>query len=292
MSARLVREPWWAAGLRDALRLVLFVTLCAAVAAVVAYLPPARFAWLDLPGRILAGLSTELMTLVLLRVVLPGARPGDHRVDWNGSYLRWLVSSAFNDVALMPMVRAPFSWLQFGRVLYLKALGARMPWTVRLPAGFEVRDPSLWVLGFGAQIEPGVVIESALHGAGRVHVDRVVVGPGCLVGAQSVLMPGAILARDVRVGVNALIGDSARIGVGVQIGAGAQVEPAADVGSYAAVGPGALIGAGAKIGDRARIYAGAVVPAETIVPERAHVAAAAAAPESSNTSAAQAPSAT
>ena len=270
MSTGLVREPWWTPVLRDVLCAALLVAIVGPVVAAVTLLPPARFPWLDVPGRILAGILVELVVLGTLRMLVPTVRPGAHRIGWNDDYLRWVASSALNDVAQLPILRAPFGFLHFGRILYFKVLGARLPWTVSLPAQLTVRDPSLWIVEPGVQVEPGVMIEAALHGAGRVRVGRVVLGAGCLVGAHAVLMPGAVIANDARVGPRALVGEQTRIGVGAVVGANAHIERSADVGSYATVGGAALIGASSELGDRARVSAGASVEPETLIAEREH----------------------
>ena len=270
MSPRLVREPWWSSALSDLLRLTLLLAVCLA-AGVAASVPPlTEPLWFDIPLRILIGLCAELLALTLLRAVVPKARPGAHRIGWNADYLRWLLSTALNDVAWLPILRAPFTFFRFGRVLYLKLLGADVPWQVSLPDQLTVRDPSLWVVGAGVQLEPGVVVESALHGAGRVRVGRVVVGAGCLIGAHTVLMPGAVVAHEARIGPRVLIGEDAHIGVGVTIESAVQVERGADVGSYATVGGGAILGPGAHIGDRAKVAAGAFIEPDSQIGEREH----------------------
>ncbi len=265
-----MREPRWAAVLRDALKALLLIAIVGPAVAVAMALPAARWAWLDGPGRAFAALSVELGALAVLRLFVPLARSGAHRIGWNNDYLCWLASSALNDVAQLPLLRAPFCFFHFGRVVYFKVLGANLPWAVSLPAHLTVRDPSLWTVERGVQVEPGVTVESALHGAGRVRVGPVTLGAGCLVGAHTIIMPGVVVAPDVRIGPRGLIGEQARIGVGVALGADAQIAREADIGSYATVGGAAVIGESSTLGDRARVSAGASVEPETVIPEREH----------------------
>ena len=270
MSDRLVREPWWASALSDLLRLVLGLTIGGAIWAAFALPPPAYPTWVDLPGRVVAGLCAEVLMLAGLRLVLPTARPGAHRVGWNADYLRWMASSALNDVARLPPVRLPFTFFRVGRVLYFKLLGADVPWNVSLPDELTVRDPSLLAVGVGVQLESGVVVEAALFGAGRVRIGEVVVGSGSLVGAHTLLMPGVIVAHEARLGPRVWVGEGARVGVGVTVESGAQLEQGVDVGSYAAIGAGAIIGRQARIGDRARVAAGAFIAPSAEIGEREH----------------------
>ena len=268
MTATLVREPWWASALRDALRLVLLIVIVVAVSAAVVLPPQVQPLWLDVFGRALSGVSAELVVLLLLRALVPTARVGSHRVGWNRNYLRWLASSTLNEVAFLPWVRAPFAAFEASRMLYLQALGARISWTASLASSLTVRDPSLCVIEDGVQVEDQVTIETALHGAGRVRIGRVEVGPGCLVGAHALVMPGVVLAPEARVGPRTVIGENAQIGVCVAVGAGATVGSECDVGSYASIGAAAVVGTGSRIGDRARIADAARLAAETTVHER------------------------
>ena len=270
MSDRLVREPWWASALSDLLRLLLLAAIVTAVWAAVTLPPPAYPAWVDLPGRVMSALCAEVLMLAGFRLVLPMARPGAHRVGWNADYLRCMTSAAFNDVARLPLLRSPFTFFRFGRVLYFKLLGAEVPWNVSLPEALTVRDPSLLTIGPGVQLESGVVVEAALFGAGRVRIGKVVVGSGSLVGAHTLLMPGAVIAHEARVGPRVLVGEGARVGVGVTVESGVHLQRGADIGSYATVGAGAIVGPEARIGDRARVAAGAFIAPSAEIGEREH----------------------
>lgn len=264
----MVRQPRWIVLLQDVLRLLVLGTLVGSFTVAFMVVPPLPSVWIDGPVRLAAGFAAELSALFLMRTALPVARPGAHRVGWNADYLRWLTSCALNDVAMLSVVRGPFDVLDFGRVLFFSALGARIPWTVAIPREITLRDPSLCKVGAGAQLESGVIIETALHGAGRVHVGRVDVGSGCLLGAHCLLMPGVVIAHDVRIGPRALIGEEAQIGVGATLGPSVQVGQGADVGSYANVGAGAVLGTGVRVGDRARVAGGASVEEGVSIPER------------------------
>ncbi|MBI4818941.1 MAG: hypothetical protein HY791_21905 [Deltaproteobacteria bacterium] len=212
--------------------------------------------------------STHLLVIALLRLFVPVPEPGTHLVKTSGGYGRWLASSALAEVALHPLVRAPFWPFHFGRWLYLKALGAQLELGVTIPPSLFIRDPALLVMEMGAQIEPGVLIEPALHSAGRLVVARVVVGGGSLIGAHATLLAGAAVGEDARIGPAAFIGRSCKVGVGAFIGERAVLEEGVDVGSYAVIGAGAVVGAGVAIGERAKVVAGSNVPAGRSVEDR------------------------
>lgn len=263
----LVREPKRARLLQDSLRAVFFALFAGAAAAVVRWLPPAHPPWLDVAGRILAVLTVELVAIALLREIVPKPVVGSHLVGRDKGYLRWLMSSAFADVVMHPLLRFPFSLFHLTRFLYLRAAGARIAFGAAFAGELTVRDPCLLVVEEGAQLEPGVIVEGALHATGRVTVDRVTVGAGSLVGAHAILMPGAHLGHDVRISPAAYVGRDVSIGVGVKIGERAVLAAGVEIGSHAKVGPGAVLGEGVKVGDHARVMAGAVIPANTTIRE-------------------------
>lgn len=262
------REPVFARWVQDSLQAVLFALLLGAVLVVELHLETRLPVWLDIPRRLAAAWLTTLVVLGMVRLALPHPRAGAFRLTFNRPYLRYLLSAAFAEVALHPFVRGPFWLLHATRVAYLKALGADVAWTASFSPSLLVRDPTLLTLGPGCQLEPGVSVETALHGAGRVRVGRVVVQAGCLVGAHVRLMPGCTLGHGARVQPVTVVGEGARVGVGATIGEGARLAPRVDLGSYAAVGAGVTLCEGVQVGDRARVLAGAWVPADTAVPAR------------------------
>lgn len=262
------RQPSQAQLIQDLFRLLFLSVIALAVLAIFAFpsrLPPV----LDRPARVMLALSAEILVLAILRELVPRPKPGSYILG-GGAYVRWLASSAFADVAMHPFVRAPFWFLHSTRILYLKALGMDISWRATLPEQVVVRDPALVSIAEGAQLEPGVVLESALHGAGRVRVAPIIIGGGCLVGAHAVLLPGATLGHDATVAPGAFLGENAHVGVGANIGECARIERGVDLGSYTTVGTGAIISEGVRVGDRARIASGAMVERNTEIGEREH----------------------
>lgn len=262
------REPASVRVLQDVLRIVFAGAIAGAVVAAVVLPPRIEPAWLDALGRVLAGLAAELFTLLLLRALVRRPKPGWFKIDLNRDYLRWLLSTTLAEVAWLPPFRAPFWLLHATRMLYLKALGADLAWSASFHGALIWRDPSIVHIGPGAQLEAGVVLEAGLHGAGRVRVGEISVGPGCLVGAHVLVLPGASLGDDARVEPATVIGEDVRVGVGCTIGEGVRLERGVDLGSYASVGTGAILSEGVRVGDRARIAPGALVQPDTQIGER------------------------
>ena len=262
------REPLLARIAQDVLRLLLIVVLATSVSVVEFNLPSLPELWIDVLRRTMVAWVTVLLVLAIVRLVLPSPRPGAHRPTAERGYLTYVLSAAFAEVALLPLVRGPFWFFQWTRIIYLRVLGGDIAWSASVPMAITVRDPALVVLGSGCQLEPGVVIETALHGAGRVRVGRVAIQEGCLVGAQVLLLPGSTLGHRARIEPGVVIGESARVGVGATMGQGARLERGVDVGSYVCVGAGAVLSERVRVGDRARVQPGAWVQPDTIVPER------------------------
>lgn len=262
------RESWRARVLQDVFRILVFGIITAVVLLAVVLPPPTTPRAVDIGGRLLAALAAHLFSVSLLRILIPVPRRGAHKVGRNREYAKWLVSTAFTEVAMHPTMRFPYWFLHSTRVLYLRALGARVSWGASLHAGALIREPALFSIGTGSQLEPGVTVEAALHGAGRVRVAPVTIGEGCLVGAHAILLPGSTVGHDARIEPGAIVGEDVRVGVAAAVGQGARLERDVDLGSYTAVGAGATISEGVKVGDRGRIAAGAVVQRETQIGER------------------------
>ena len=262
------REPRFAAWTQDLLRSALLILMLGAVVLVESRISVVEPLWLDVVTRAGVAWLTIFLVLAVLRWALPRPPVGALRLEARRDYFVYLMSAVFAEVAMHPMVRGPFWLLHVTRVAYLKILGAQVAWTASFPSTLEVRDPALLVLGAGCQLESGVVVETALHGAGRVRVGRVVVREDCLVGAHVLLMPGCTLGHQARVEPATVVGEGARVGVGATIGEGARLERRVDLGSYTFVGTGAILSEGVRLGDRARVKPGAWVEADTSVPER------------------------
>lgn len=263
-----VREPAWVRWLRDSLKLSFFLLIVGAMAVPFVFLPARHAILLDLPMRIVAAMLTQLLLLAILRELLPKPTAGSHLIAFKAPFLRWLVSSAFASVALLPLLRGPYWWLSMGQLLYLRILGAKLSVKTSLCPHMELGDPALVTIGAGAQLEPGVILETADFGAGRVRVAPVHIGPGCLIGTRSLLMPGASVADDSRLGPNVVIGASSKVGVGASLAAGVNLDANVTLGSYVSIGPAAILADGSRVGDRARIAAASWVPADSQISDR------------------------
>ncbi len=262
------REPVLARVLQDGTRLLVVLAMSGSLLAVLRRLPDHFVGTFLVATQVATFFVVPLVVLAVLRELVPRPQAGAHRIGKNRDYVTWLLSSALAEVGLHALLRGPFWFFHFTRVLYLRALRSHVAWSAAIPYDLCLREPSLLTIGEGAQLEPGVTIEAGLHGAGRVRIGRVTVGKGVLVGAHAVLLPGATLGHDARVEPSAFVGEDVKVGVSAAVGEGARLEREVDLGSYTAVGTGAIVGEGVRVGDRARIAAGAVVEPGTVIGER------------------------
>lgn len=104
-----------------------------------------------------------------------------------------------------------------------RQVGAHL-WMLGTPAVLgTLRPPAL--VGDGAQVAPGAMVERAVVGAGCVVEEEAMV-------TGSVLLPGAVVGRAARVdgsivGPGAVLGEGCQVGGTSVLGAGAQVAPGA-----------------------------------------------------------------
>ena len=164
------REPWFARIVRDALRIVFGALIVSATGA--AYLSPPELPspWIDRPLRVSIGIMAAMITIAVLRELVPKSTPGSHRVGWDRNYFRWLSSASLVGVALHPIVRFPAWQLYTTRVPYLKLPYAKVAWSAVPAEHFVVREPSLLAVGRGHRSSPAS--SSKLRRTVRVASDR------------------------------------------------------------------------------------------------------------------------
>ncbi|MFI9007591.1 Pls/PosA family non-ribosomal peptide synthetase [Actinosynnema sp. NPDC053489] len=163
----------------------------AAVGNVVGFTPPVSWWWIAAgwlvfvspPGKIAIAAGGARL---LLRGLRPGTYPrggGAHLRLWTAERLAGF--SGATDLA--------GSWLTH----YARALGARIGPDVDLHAAPPVTG--MLKLGKGCAVEPEVDLSGHWVDGDRVHVGRIRVGAGAVVGARSTLFPGARIGKRAEV---------------------------------------------------------------------------------------------
>ncbi|WP_246858577.1 Pls/PosA family non-ribosomal peptide synthetase [Citricoccus sp. SGAir0253] len=178
-----------------AMRWVVYLAAGSNVAAAWGILPAAptvswwwvAAAWLVFvspPGRMLLSVAAARL---LLREVAPGSYPRSGRV-----HLRlWLAQHVADLVD--PVSLGGALWVP----TYARLLGARIGRDVDLHSVPPVTG--FLELGDGASVEPEVDLSGYWIDGDVVHVGRLAVGPGAVVGSRSTLMPGASVGAGTRV---------------------------------------------------------------------------------------------
>ncbi|WP_454162805.1 Pls/PosA family non-ribosomal peptide synthetase [Gordonia iterans] len=173
---------------------------------------PVTYVYTVNDGAVSVAVLTEMMTAILVtylvvRWILPvlltrplaaGISPGRYRL-WGTTYLRlWLLDLV---LALGALPSLSGSALMS---TYLRALGASIgrrttiaTSTISLPTLVQIDDDA--AIGYGAVLRPWRVE------AGRVLVDRIVVGAGACVGAHTVLEPGTTIGPRAAIGAQSVI---------------------------------------------------------------------------------------
>ncbi len=137
---------------------------------------------------------------VLLRGVQPGVYPRSGKV-----HLRlWLTEQIADSVGAVSLASAP--WVP----VYARALGARIGPDVDLHSVPPVTG--LLTLGDGAAVEPEVDLSGWWIDGDRVHIGAVSVGAGAVIGARSMLMPGARVGAGAEVAPGSAVQGSVKAG--------------------------------------------------------------------------------
>ena len=133
-----------------------------------------------------------------------------------------------------------------------------MPWTPRdaLAIGGMVTTGRQAFLEAAAG--RGFEFVTVIHPAATVS-RRASFGPGCFVGAQT------IVASNTRCAAHVLLNRGANIGHDVTIESAATIGPGVTIAGHVTVGAGAYLGVGAVVRDHVAIGAGAIVAAGAVV---------------------------
>ncbi|MCH8613492.1 Pls/PosA family non-ribosomal peptide synthetase [Arsenicicoccus dermatophilus] len=131
------------------------------------------------------------ITVLGARLLLRGLQPGTYPRGGSVHLRIWAVERLAESVGAVTMAGAP--WI----VYYAKALGA----TVGPDVDLHTLPPvtGLLTLGRGCSVEPEVDLAGHWLDGDVLHVGRVTVRPGAVVGGRSTLGPGAEVGRDAAV---------------------------------------------------------------------------------------------
>jgi acetyltransferase-like isoleucine patch superfamily enzyme len=223
--------------------------------------------WLTVPGTALVFLTLLLACVALVRLCLPRLEPGLYPFPGHRMSKAWALSFALQRLAYLP----PWKPLAFGtwvfRYLFLRALGARVPYGLTTATDAQLLDCPMLEIEDGVMLAAGTILsghivekEHLLLGKVRLRQgvqahEGVKVGPNVTIGEHVVLGPESRLAPDVEVG------EYAHLGAGCWLSGGSRV------GANAVLGNGVILEANVKVGEGAVVQSYSRVPKGTVVPD-------------------------
>jgi acetyltransferase-like isoleucine patch superfamily enzyme len=231
-------------------------------------------AWTILPFAVaepVGGLAAGLVALVVLgpwsalvgmagvHRLLPASPAGTFHLPGDAGSIRWAVRGWAPSVYLTVFQPVCFLSPAFQR-LALRAFGARLGSGALLTSRTIVREPHRVRVGQASLVgEFAHLICSYQPHQGVLVVadidigDRVFVGAYCHLGPGAVIGSNSVLEYAVRVGAQSVVGEHVRIGAGSSIYNSVRIGDRARIGKGCLITSGAVIPAGARIPDAAVI---------------------------------------
>ncbi len=192
-----------------------------------------------LPFAVVPGTAAFLVALVALvglaGLLLPNLRAGEYPLMRGPMFWSWLLRSLLRRVLYFAPIKVLLFTSNVLRWASLRALGAKVDFTVNMSSDVDLLDPALTTIEAGATvgarclvsahyIKGGNLVLAPVHiGGGALLAVDVVVGPGVRIGRDCMLLGRVGLNRGVSVGEGACLGASTITEPGVQVPAGARV---------------------------------------------------------------------
>ncbi len=165
---------------------------------------PGVLAALLLTGPLLvaAGLAAAAITTAAKWVLVGRMRPGTHPL-WSGFVWRNELADTFVEVVAAPWFARAVSGTPVLNA-WLRLMGARIGRGVWIES-YWLPETDLVVLGDGATVNQGSVVQTHLFHDRRFAMDLVVLRRGATLGPNSVILPAATLGRHATVGPVSLV---------------------------------------------------------------------------------------
>lgn len=204
---------------------------------------------------------SALAGMAALHRVLPRSEAGKFRMFEDRGSVRWAIKEWAPSVYLAVFQPVLFQSAAFQRIA-LRAFGARLGPGALLTSRTCAREPHHLRIGRATLVGEFVHLVCSYQPRPKtLVVAGIEIGDDVLVGAHSIVAPGArignrcILELGVWVGVGTTIGENSRIG------ARTAIYNSVRIGKGVTIGKGCLLPSGSVVGD------GAVLPDGTVVPD-------------------------
>ena len=206
-----------------------------------------------------------LMTIIVFSRLLPRPREGKYKFPGNTQIALWSYHFLIQRIAMLPSFRYFFMSFHTLKFLYLRALGTKIHYLVWSSSNIELSECYLITikkdvtLGSRSEISCHFVRDGQMVLAPTVIEERAqllldaIIGPGCIIGKNTVVGISSKLTYKVIVGENSVIGACCffqthiKIGNHVKIGDFVSIESAVVIDDHVTVPSGTWIRKGMKI---------------------------------------------
>lgn len=142
-----------------------------------------------------------------IRLISAGIKPGIYR-DASPTMLRWLIYSGIYTIARATIL--PNVPMTFFSNLFFKLLGCKMGRRVFLNT-WTLNDAFLIELGDDVTVGGGAELSCHLYEKGRLILDRITIGEGSLVGANTYISPGVSIGKKCVIGLGSVLRRGKRV---------------------------------------------------------------------------------
>lgn len=206
-----------------------------------------------------AALATLVLQVGVLSALCPKLTPGRYPLMSGTMFWAWMVRHLLRRLLMVPGVKWALFTSNVLRFCALRALGAKVAFTVNMSSDVDLLDPSLLEVGAGATLGAKTFISGHYVDRGLLVLGQVTIGERALLAAEVSVSPGVTIGR------KAVIKPRAGLGPDVTVGDEAQV------GSTSLIDSGVRIGARADLGHRTYVQARAVIADDAQVAANSHV---------------------
>lgn len=160
----------------------------------------------------LLALSPVAAALVLIgvigavRAVAPAMKASMVPLGLNRGMVSWYCQMALGRAAKVAGLSTLIHRVGFLRVLYYRALGARLGRGVRFGRGVQILEAPLVSIGAGTVLSDEVIITCHIFVGDKLVLRPVAVGERVVLGPRCRIAPSSVIGDDARVGADSIVG--------------------------------------------------------------------------------------
>lgn len=153
--------------------------------------------------------SLILITVVtVIRLLLPRLKPGRFKVGANRGFFAWYTNFLLNRALLLSGLKNFIFASAVLRYLYLRGMGAKVPFRMNTSMGIDFIDLPLITIGENVTLAEKTYISCHSFTGSLLFVSPVVIGPSVFIGLDVTIGPGTEIGANSWIGsMNAFLGD-------------------------------------------------------------------------------------